>query len=115
MLPSPRLLAAARILANVTQAELAKRAGVSVSALRRLEVGDTNARVATVEALTKALIACGIEFLYDQTADREGIRHARPSRGSSDSEGSEMPGSQRKRVGATRSRRSRSETGSGAE
>ena len=105
MLPSPRLLAAARILANVTQAELAKRAGVSVSALRRLEVGDTNARVGTVEALTTALIACGIEFLYDQKADREGIRHARPSRGSAGSEEGDSPDNQRKRVGATRLRR----------
>ncbi|RKK04926.1 helix-turn-helix domain-containing protein [Pseudoroseomonas wenyumeiae] len=105
MLPSPRLLAAARILANVTQTELALRAGVSVSALRRLEVGDTDARLNTVLALTEALRACGIEFLLEPSAKTEGIRHTKPPRTTDSPVEPEDSRVQRKRVGAARSRR----------
>lgn len=97
MLPSPRLLAAARMLANVTQAELAELAGVSVSAVRRLEVGDTDARARTVEAFAKTMAALGVEIFVDQAGSLEGLRHARPSPPNQD-------GRPRKRVGAARSR-----------
>jgi transcriptional regulator with XRE-family HTH domain len=74
MLPALPFLAAARVLANLTQVELAKRARVSVSAVKRLEAGNTDARVSTIQALTRALAACGVEFLFNQQEECEGIK-----------------------------------------
>jgi predicted transcriptional regulator len=104
MLPSPRLLAAARILADLTQAELATRARVSVSAVRRLEVGDTDARASTIEALAKALTEGGIEFLYDTATGKEGVRHIRPDR-LRRAPHDQSATVQRKRVGGARPRK----------
>jgi hypothetical protein len=80
MLPSPRQIAAARVLLGLSRAELAAKAGLHVNALKRLEQGVTNPRRTTLEAVMRALDADGIEFL-SETADRgEGIIR-RKSRG----------------------------------
>jgi transcriptional regulator with XRE-family HTH domain len=75
--PSPRLLVAARTLVGLGQEELAERAGISASALRRLERGETSARSSTVDAITRALLALGVEFLLDPTGEKEGIQWRR--------------------------------------
>jgi transcriptional regulator with XRE-family HTH domain len=51
-------------MARLEQTELAKRAGVSVDTIKRLErtVGPLSANVTTVEAIQRVLEAAGVEF-----------------------------------------------------
>ena len=56
------MVKASRALANLTQTDLAKRAGVSVSALRNFERGVTTLIPATLAALTRALLEAGVEI-----------------------------------------------------
>lgn len=65
MIPPPRLLAAARVLAGLSQAELAARANVGVGALSRYEAGKTMPRVDTISAVVRALAEFGIGFLEE--------------------------------------------------
>lgn len=78
MLPSSRLLAAARYLAGVTQRELAREADVAVSSLRKAEIGSVGVRARTVEKLMRALAAHDISFILDHEHGREGLMHAAP-------------------------------------
>ena len=57
-------LKAARALARLEQAELAKEAGVSAFTIRTLEnsEGPLNARTRTLRALEEALARAGVEF-----------------------------------------------------
>jgi transcriptional regulator with XRE-family HTH domain len=63
MIPPPRLLAAARVLAGLSQADLAKRANVGIGALSRYEAGKTTPRIDTIAALVDALAELGVGFL----------------------------------------------------
>ena len=65
---------AARILVGLTQEELASAAGLSVSALKRLERGETDPNTRTVEKLRSALERRGVQFVYEADSDVEGIR-----------------------------------------
>jgi transcriptional regulator with XRE-family HTH domain len=73
MLPSPRLIAAARVLLGLSQAELAQRAGLHVNVVRRFETGRTSPRVSTLEALLKVFAAAGVEFVSGSDRIEGGI------------------------------------------
>ncbi|RLE70234.1 MAG: transcriptional regulator, partial [Thermoprotei archaeon] len=54
-IPSPKYLRELRKAAGLSQAELARRAGVSQSLIARIESGDVNPRVSTLQRILKAL------------------------------------------------------------
>ena len=68
-----RLLTAARIMAGLSQAELAAQANCAVSALARFEQGRTQPRLDTVRALVGALARNGIEFLPETQRHEGGV------------------------------------------
>jgi predicted transcriptional regulator len=71
MLPSPRSLMAARILAGLSQSQLAALAGVSRSAISRLETEGADTRSSTVDAVIRALRAHHVEVVAeDEDWDR---------------------------------------------
>ena len=61
-IPSPEELRLLRIRAGLTQAELAKKAGVSQSLIARIESGKVNPRVSTLMRIYQALE----EFMEDE-------------------------------------------------
>ena len=74
---SPRQIKAARALLGWSQRELADRAIVSPNALTRLEKGQVDSRMSTMDAVEKALRKGGIEFI--PAGDKgEGVRLSRP-------------------------------------
>ena len=74
MLPSPRLLAAARILAGLSQDELARAAHVGISTVKRLEIGLNAPNAGTLRKLQLALTRRGVQFTFDPEEKFEGIR-----------------------------------------
>ena len=81
MLPTPRLVIAARILAGLSQNDLATEAGIGIATLRRYERGDTNPRADKLNAILGALRAHGVQFVEETDAVSEGIvRLKRPHR-----------------------------------
>jgi len=64
---TPEQIKAARALLRMEQEELAKRAGVSVTTIRRLEAADREYAVAeeTAEGVQNALQEAGVEFIHD--------------------------------------------------
>jgi transcriptional regulator with XRE-family HTH domain len=77
-------LRAARSMAGLTQAELAKRSGVSLPTIKRLELGSgpLAVRLSTAQKLQRALEAAGVEFI-PENGGGAGVR-LRKSDGSSD-------------------------------
>jgi transcriptional regulator with XRE-family HTH domain len=73
---TPEQLRAARALLGMDQAELARRAQVSVTTVRRMESEDPPIRVAgsTVDEICRVLETAGIEFIDN------GVRRRRMSR-----------------------------------
>jgi predicted transcriptional regulator len=75
---SPRQIKAARALLGWSQRELADRAIVSPNALTRLEKGQVDSRMSTLDSVEKALRKGGIEFIA--AGDKgEGVRLLAPS------------------------------------
>ncbi len=74
---TPRQIKAARALLGWSQQDLADRAIISLNALTRLERGQVDSRLSTLQAVENALIRGGVEFI---TADDkgEGVRLRRP-------------------------------------
>lgn len=70
-----RQIRAARALLGWSQQELADKAIVSLNALTRLERGNVDPRVSTLQAIQTALEKAGIEFLTDN-GKGEGLRLA---------------------------------------
>jgi predicted transcriptional regulator len=70
---SGRQLKAARALVGWEQTHLARKSGVAVSTIRRMESfgGEVGARTSTLSLVQKALESAGIEFLNDT---RPGVR-----------------------------------------
>jgi len=70
---TPEQIKAARALLRMEQEELARRAGVSVTTIRRLEAPDREYAVAvdTAAGVQNALQEAGIEFIHD------GVRRVR--------------------------------------
>jgi transcriptional regulator with XRE-family HTH domain len=66
-------LRAARAMARIEQADLARQANVSVETIKRLErtAGPVSANVQTVDAVMRVLEAAGIEFT---NGDQPGVR-----------------------------------------
>jgi transcriptional regulator with XRE-family HTH domain len=64
---TPEQIKAARALLRMEQEELAKRAGVSVTTIRRLEAakGDYAVAQETAEGVQMALQEAGVEFIHD--------------------------------------------------
>ena len=64
---------AARGLLGWSQGELADRAGLSRSAVARLELGEVEPREETVEKLHRALFRAGVRFTSDPKRGVEGV------------------------------------------
>lgn len=60
---SPRQIRAARALVDWTREDLARASGLTVRTITRVENAQTASRRSTLEALTAALEATGIEFI----------------------------------------------------
>jgi transcriptional regulator with XRE-family HTH domain len=75
---TPEQIRAARALLRLEQAELARRAHVSVATIRRLEAPDGSARLTpiTVAGIRRALEQAGVDFIPDGVRRR---RVARPN------------------------------------
>jgi predicted transcriptional regulator len=72
-----RQIRAARALLGWSQQQLADKAIVSLNAVARLENGVVDSRISTVQAIQKALVKAGIEFL-DADQKGEGVRLKSP-------------------------------------
>lgn len=71
---SARQIRAARALLGWSQQELADKAIVSVSAIRRLEGDEVDPRMSTVAAVKTALENAGVEFQFTDATKGEGVR-----------------------------------------
>ena len=78
-LPPPKLIAAARLIAGLTQRELAVEAGVGTSSLARYEAGMGSMRVDTLSAVVAALRNHGIRFLDPTPEILIGLALVRPA------------------------------------
>ena len=72
-----RQIRAARALLGWSQQQLADKAIVSLNAVARLEGAIVDSRISTVQAVQKALVKAGIEFL-DADQKGEGVRLKNP-------------------------------------
>lgn len=74
----PEQIKAARALLRLEQEELARRAGVSVSTIRRLESEGGGELVAdtTVSNVQHALEEAGVEFIYEGVCRKPAVRDA---------------------------------------
>jgi len=59
---TPRQTRAARAMVGWSRQDLADRALVSLSTVRRIEEGGSDIRVSSLESVRKALEAAGVEF-----------------------------------------------------
>ncbi len=59
---TPAHIRAARALLDITQADLAKRAGISKTGLNNIERGHADPRTSTMAAIERVLEDAGIEF-----------------------------------------------------
>jgi DNA-binding XRE family transcriptional regulator len=57
-----RQIRAGRVMANLTQGELAKRAGISRATLANIESGESEPRLATYRSLLMVLEAAGVRI-----------------------------------------------------
>ncbi|PAP92139.1 helix-turn-helix domain-containing protein [Mesorhizobium wenxiniae] len=60
---SPHQIRGARAMLGLTQAELAKRAGISTTGLNNLESGASDPKASTLRAIQTALESAGVEFI----------------------------------------------------
>jgi transcriptional regulator with XRE-family HTH domain len=70
---TPAQCRAARGLLDWTQQDLADKARVGIVTLRQFESGASEPRRATVEVITRALEAAGVEFI-DENGGGPGLR-----------------------------------------
>ena len=70
-----RQLAAARVLAGLTQGEVSERAGVSIPTLKRMEAADglVSGIPNNIKAVMAALEAAGVIFI-DENGEGPGVR-----------------------------------------
>jgi transcriptional regulator with XRE-family HTH domain len=62
---TPAQIRAARSMLNWKQADLAKKAGLSLTGLNNIERGAADPRASTLVAIQRALEAAGIEFISE--------------------------------------------------
>jgi predicted transcriptional regulator len=77
MVVTSRQVRAARALLDWSQQQLADAAIVSLNALIRLERGQVDSRVSTLNAVVRALAKAGVEFI-PADAKGEGVRMVTP-------------------------------------
>jgi transcriptional regulator with XRE-family HTH domain len=70
---------AARGLLGWSQTVLAETAEVSRSAVARLELGETETREATLDAIHQALVGAGVMFFQQPETGLEGVQRIIPS------------------------------------
>ena len=73
MLLDPCLFTAARILAGLSQADLAAEAGIAVSVVARFEQRKTQPRLSTLRAILGVLDRHGVEFMAESERHVGGI------------------------------------------
>jgi transcriptional regulator with XRE-family HTH domain len=78
---SPRQIRAARAFVGLSQPELAKRAGIGVATLRRIEAAEKEitGNAQTVARIQRALELAGLIFIDEDDAAGPGVRLKRPS------------------------------------
>jgi predicted transcriptional regulator len=69
----PEQIRGARAMLGLTQAELAKRAGISTTALNNIERGHADPKSSTLNAVQKALEGAGIVFV-EENGGGPGVR-----------------------------------------
>lgn len=67
----PAQIRAARALLGWSQADLAKRCGLSADGIRAIEAGRRDARVSTIRAMQEAFELAGVLFL-ERNVNRDG-------------------------------------------
>lgn len=72
----PDMIRAARALLGMSQADLAKKAGIAAKTLWKIEVGDLSISVENYQAVEHALRVLGIEFLSEDQSRGAGIRRS---------------------------------------
>ena len=77
---TPAQCRAARGLLDWTQQELADRAGVGIVTVRQLEAALSEPRRATLEVITRALEAAGVDFI-EENGGGPGVRLRKRQRG----------------------------------
>lgn len=73
----PNQIRGARAMLGLTQAALAKAAGISTTGLNNIERGLADPKVSTLQAIQAALEAAGIEFIAENGGGA-GVRLAKP-------------------------------------
>ncbi len=78
----PTQMRAARALLGISQAELAKWAGVGVATVRRIEVaaGEISGNAQTLVRIQRALEAKGVELIDQDEKKGPGVRLKKPLR-----------------------------------
>jgi transcriptional regulator with XRE-family HTH domain len=60
---TPQQIRGARAMLGLTQADLAKQAGLSTTGLNNIESGSTDPKASTLKAIQSALESAGVEFI----------------------------------------------------
>lgn len=80
MLRSFRVLAAGRVLAGLSQQELADAAKLAVRVIHNIEAGTTDPKYSTLVAIVDALRARGVRVLPEDDRHLGGVALERPPR-----------------------------------
>lgn len=75
---SSQQIRGARAMLGLTQADLAKAAGISTTALNNIERGSADPKVSTLSAIQRALEAAGVQFI-PENGGGAGVRLAKCS------------------------------------
>ncbi|MFG1278242.1 helix-turn-helix transcriptional regulator [Xanthobacter autotrophicus] len=70
---TPQQIRGARAMLGLTQADLAKAAGISATALNNIERGSADPKASTLLAIQKALEAAGVIFVAEN-GEGPGVR-----------------------------------------
>lgn len=74
---TPTLCRAARVLADMTQGELAEAAGLSINSIQLFEAGKRSPYASSLAAIRKALELAGCQFI-PENGGGEGVRFRKP-------------------------------------
>lgn len=77
---NPNQIRGARAMLGITQAELARLAGISTTGLNNIEKGQADPKASTLAAIKGALEAAGVIFV-DENGEGPGVRLRKSKRG----------------------------------
>src|SRR3954447_21705769 len=77
---TPTQIRGARAMLDLTQKELAERAGLSATALVNIETGTSDPKASTLASIQEALEAAGAEFIPNGVRVRAGRKEKRHGR-----------------------------------